>query len=287
YEWDWADRLVRVRSNGVVVLENWYDAQSRRIAKKEVVAGQTKYTLYVWDGWDSVAVLDQTGQVMETHVRGVGLAGDIGTLVALGHHGGSWTNGTYYIHHNHRGDVVLTRSGTTTLGRYEYSAFGKMTLDIGNDVTRFRFSSKETESHCRLVYYGRRFYHVSLSRWLTHDPVHEKGERNLYSFVRNDPISHIDSLGDQARRSWGIFRWWHIRKCKKKIKCWAEECKRNIPNCDEVEGDIWEYIACLDRRHTAIRMCMEAAQEMIVECQRGANPIPPVKFPWEILFTRK
>jgi YD repeat-containing protein len=42
YEWDWADRLVRVSTNGVVLLQNWYDANSRRIAKAELVNGVTK-----------------------------------------------------------------------------------------------------------------------------------------------------------------------------------------------------------------------------------------------------
>jgi len=37
YEWDWADRLVKVTRNGAVVLQNWYDANSRRIAKQELV----------------------------------------------------------------------------------------------------------------------------------------------------------------------------------------------------------------------------------------------------------
>ncbi|MCU0772765.1 MAG: hypothetical protein MUE94_13495 [Verrucomicrobia bacterium] len=41
YEWDSADRLVEVSSNGVPVLQNWYDANSRRIAKLEVVGGVT------------------------------------------------------------------------------------------------------------------------------------------------------------------------------------------------------------------------------------------------------
>jgi hypothetical protein len=66
------------------------------------------------------------GHTFERFTRGVGLAGDMGTLVAATHHTGSWTNGTFYAHHNHRGDIVLTRSGTTTVGQYDYTAFGSL-----------------------------------------------------------------------------------------------------------------------------------------------------------------
>jgi YD repeat-containing protein len=41
YAWDWADRLVKVTSNGVVLLQNWYEGNSRRIAKREVAGGVT------------------------------------------------------------------------------------------------------------------------------------------------------------------------------------------------------------------------------------------------------
>jgi YD repeat-containing protein len=146
YEWDWADRLTKVSSNGVVVLQNWYDAFDRRIAKKEVVNGQTKYALYIWSGWAPVAVMNRSGQLLETFTRGAGKAGDIGSLIAVTHHAGSTTNGTFYAHRNHRGDIVPTRSGTTTVGSYEYSAFGDLRLAIGNDVCRFKFSSKEQET---------------------------------------------------------------------------------------------------------------------------------------------
>ena len=218
---------------------------------------------------------------------GLGLAADIGTLVTVTHHAGSWTNGTFYAHHNHRGDIVLTRSGATTVGRYDYAAFGSLRSQTGPDVCRFTFSSKEYESSCYFYSYGRRFYSPQTQRWIRRDPISESGGLNLYTFVGNDAVNNIDALGKHVIRGWGPVRWWRILKCIKKMKCWAEECMKNIPNCDGVEGDIWEYIACLDRRKEAIKMCMETSREMIEQCQKGVNPVPPVKFPWESLFRRK
>ena len=195
YDWDWADRLVRVASNGVVVLRNWYDAQGRRVAKAERVGGQVVRTLYLWDGWDIVGVMNEAGQMRETFTRGVGLAGDIGTLVAVTHHAGSWTNGTFSAHHNHRGDVILTRSGTTTVGSYDYTAFGTLKSQTGLDVCRFKFSSKERDPSTGFSYYGYRFYSPQRQRWICPDRAVEEGEVNLYGFVLNDPIEKIDATG--------------------------------------------------------------------------------------------
>jgi len=195
YEWDWADRLTHVTSNGVAVLENWYDAQSRRIAKAEVVNGQMVKTLYLYDGWDIVGVMNEAGQMRETFTRGVGLAGDIGTLVAVTHHPASWTNGTFYAHHNHRGDVILTRSGAMTVGRYDYTAFGSLKSQTGPDVCRFKFSSKERHVSAGFSYYGYRFYSPQWQRWICPDRAVEEGEVNLYGFVLNDPIEKIDATG--------------------------------------------------------------------------------------------
>jgi len=213
YEWDWADRLTHVTSNGVAVLENWYDAQSRRIAKAEVVNGQMVKTLYLYDGWDIVGVMNEAGQMRETFTRGVGLAGDIGTLVAVTHHPASWTNGTFYAHHNHRGDVILTRSGATTVGRYDYTAFGALKSQIGIHVSRFTFSSKERDASTGFSYYGYRFYAPQWQRWANVDP-RAKSEHGVYSlltlrghlasynFCGNNPVSNIDDKGDFWEGIW-------------------------------------------------------------------------------------
>ncbi len=40
-----------------------------------------------------------------------------------------------------------------------------------------------------------RWYSPSTGRWFSRDPIEAKGGLNLYSFVRNAPLSHWDSLG--------------------------------------------------------------------------------------------
>ncbi len=44
-------------------------------------------------------------------------------------------------------------------------------------------------------YYGYRYYHTNLGRWLSRDPIGEEGGLNLYSFVGNIPLNAIDQFG--------------------------------------------------------------------------------------------
>jgi hypothetical protein len=42
------------------------------------------------------------------------------------------------------------------------------------------------------------FYNPSSGRWLSRDPLQEKGGRNLYTFVANFPLGKVDALGQVA-----------------------------------------------------------------------------------------
>jgi hypothetical protein len=44
-------------------------------------------------------------------------------------------------------------------------------------------------------YYGLRYYNPTTARWLSRDPLQEKGGRNLYAFVRNNPVNLFDKWG--------------------------------------------------------------------------------------------
>ena len=160
---------------------------------------------------------------VESELRQAEFAGDIGTLVAVTHHTGSAvTAGTYYAHHNHRGDIVATRSGTSTAGTYEYRAFGALKSQAGAAVCRFQFSSKERDASTGFSYYGHRFYAPQWQRWLSLDPLggpafdlsfwlltllHSESlsalsafgivlsEPNGYTFAFNEPITSIDVDG--------------------------------------------------------------------------------------------
>jgi hypothetical protein len=66
---------------------------------------------------------------------------------------------------------------------------------IGGPRRRHRASKKPLYPGSCGVISGRRYYNPSTGRWLSRDPIGEKGGPNLYGFVANDPISKSDALG--------------------------------------------------------------------------------------------
>jgi RHS repeat-associated protein len=264
-------RLAKVLSNGVAVLENWYDTKSRRVAKQEVVAGQTQKWLYLYDGWQIVAVINENGLTQETFTRGIGLGDDIGTSVAVTHHSGSGTSpGTYYIHHNHRGDVMLARLGTATSGTWDYTVFGSLKAQTGTDVCRFTFSSKERDRSTGFSYYGFRFYAPAWQRWPSADPSRENGGFNLYGFVSNDPLQYLDHLGldnpgcdppgDNAIKACPCKKDCMLRCCAEHDKCYYDN------GCSA-----WSWILELSPECAA---CNAVAVGCMISCKTGKGKQP-------------
>jgi RHS repeat-associated protein len=58
-----------------------------------------------------------------------------------------------------------------------------------------RFSTKFTDNESGLLYYGHRYYNPSTGRWPNRDPLGERGGKNLYNFVSNNPQGIIDPDG--------------------------------------------------------------------------------------------
>ena len=100
------------------------------------------------------------------------------------------------------GNVGQLVDGTTgaVVAHYAYDPFGTTLTASGTaaDANPFRFSTKYTDDDTGLLYYGYRFYSPTLGRWLTRDPIHERGGINLYAFVLNRPNNFIDVLGLEA-----------------------------------------------------------------------------------------
>jgi RHS repeat-associated protein len=52
-----------------------------------------------------------------------------------------------------------------------------------------------TETASGVLFYGYRYYFPELGRWLSRDPIGERGGLNVYGFIRNGSLFRMDMLG--------------------------------------------------------------------------------------------
>ena len=199
YVYDSASRLTEVWSNGEMVVENRYDALGRRVIKWTPDATHT----FVYDGWllvverieRSGGQRDQIDYWWGKDASGtLDGAGGIGGLLYIRKNGCE----VYVPLYDGMGNVVqyVDKMGSI-VAQYVYDAFGNTTKKSGvkADELKMRFSTKYFDDESGLYYFGHRFYSPRIARWLTRDPIEERGGLNLYAYCGNNAVKWIDPLG--------------------------------------------------------------------------------------------
>ena len=117
-------------------------------------------------------------------------------------------NGLRFSLSDHLGSSVLELNGKAELITQEsYYPFGGTAWWAGRNEVQasyktLRYSGKERDA-TGLYYYGYRYYAPWLYRWLNPDPGGAIDGLNLYGFVGNDPMGHVDADGRIKRRADG------------------------------------------------------------------------------------
>lgn len=102
----------------------------------------------------------------------------------------------------HSSTIELDGEGRL-LSYEEYAPFGATVYAAGESYAEVslksrRYSGRERDQASGLYYYGARYYAPWLARWLSPDPAGDLDGPNLYAFVGNEPVSHVD-IGGFAR----------------------------------------------------------------------------------------
>ena len=218
YFWDAENRLVRVTDGTDTLAEYAYDYLGRRIGKATTAsAPQLEDSfVYFYDGWNLIAEFSPEEVVAESeeeenywvdtldfsYTWGLDLsqtpqgAGGVGGLLVVEKSGSD--SGEYYPTYDGNGNVseYLNASGGQ-VAHYEYDPFGKqLSLSTGSlDLFAFRFSTKYLDAETGFYYYGFRYLDTVTGRWLSRDPIGERGGLNLYGFVYNNSNKWMDVLG--------------------------------------------------------------------------------------------
>ena len=199
YQYDAANQLTNVvrTADGARVLSARYDALGRRV---EAIRGDGSVERYVYfpGSFLVLAVLDGTNAVKEIYTRGPDLsgsldgAGGIGGILACTYASGA----TYCSHADIMGNVIaLTDASGSVVSTFRYTPFGQLSARTGSVLPRYLFSSKEFDRTANLYYYGYRYYAPRLGRWMTRDPIGEKGGVGLYLCFDNVPVNIFDAIG--------------------------------------------------------------------------------------------
>jgi RHS repeat-associated protein len=134
---------------------------------------------------------DASNAVTREYLWGLSKGGGIGGLLSVRQAGQDYA----YLYDG-KGNVMGLVDGTESpVVTYRYSPFGVLLQKAGTLDQEFRFSTKRCDEGTGLSYYGYRFYAPVLGRWMTRDPLLERGGINLYRFVMNNPVNMHDAFG--------------------------------------------------------------------------------------------
>jgi RHS repeat-associated protein len=220
YFYDSLDRLIALEDSNQRI-EYTYDPFNRRLSKTVFSKGQRspeslqwrvsdglsesdvnhrgeckiKHIRYLWDGDNEIGSMDEKNRIQELRILGEGLGAEIGAAVLYELEGKS-----YMPIHDHRGCVVVLVDLQTQkpIESYRYTAFGEELTH--NTFSPWRFASKRVDEETSLVFFGRRYYHPALGRWITQDPEGFEDGPNLYAYLKNSPLNDFDLYG---LWSWG------------------------------------------------------------------------------------
>jgi|GEM_PF-1400996 len=184
YEWDAMNRLLSITgpTNRTTFA---YDGLGRRVQSIEWQNGVAISTnIFVWDGLALAEQRDGTGSTVIKRFFG---------------QGEQISGVNYYFTRDHLGSIrEMTDESGAIRYRGDYDPYGRSTQVQGDLVPDFGYAGMYYHAASGLSLTFFRVYDPDLGRWLSRDPIGEKGGVNLYNYVINDPINNKDPNGDNA-----------------------------------------------------------------------------------------
>jgi len=172
-------------SGGTAPITLSYDPLGR--LTQSVVGNST--TQFVYDGSRLTAEYDGAGNLVRRYAHGPGTDNP-----EVWYEGATLT-ARNWLESDERGTVIATSDSTGTATVYTYGPYGEPTNWSGS---RFRYTGQIALFEAKLYHYKARIYDPALGRFLQTDPIRNKDDFNLYTYVGNDPLDKTDPTGMNA-----------------------------------------------------------------------------------------
>jgi RHS repeat-associated protein len=189
YQWDAENRLLSIgyKNDASKATAFRYDGMGRRLAIIETNGGAITETRYLWCG-ARLCQARTAGDAVTRRYYPQGMAiPQGGTLL--------------YYGTDHLGSVrdVMAAQNGAKVASYDYDPYGNQIATSGRISVDFRYAGMFYHQQSGLYLTNFRAYDPKTARWLSRDPIREKGGLNLYSYVAANPIKWIDPSGKAAQ----------------------------------------------------------------------------------------
>jgi RHS repeat-associated protein len=181
FQWDARGRLTKATLPNNQQVSYGYDALGRRSSR--TASGVT--TSFLYDGADIVLDKASDGSAID-YLNGLGIDNKLRQTKVTS---------IYFLLDRLRSTAALTNANGEVIEREQYEAFGDTT---GSLLTRYGYTGRERDDITRLTYYRERYYSTESGRFISEDPIHFLGGRNLYSYALNNPAIYTDPSGQVA-----------------------------------------------------------------------------------------
>ncbi len=244
FESDALSQLISIEKADKTTLTFSYDPFGRLLIEKHLDAkGKNKKTLstarYLYLGNQEIGTLTEAGNIETLKIPG--LHGDEIAVTSVAFE----IKGEIFVPlHDIAGNVIslIDPQSRQLVESYQYTAFGEETVrnsygeiekvsPVGNP---WRFAEKRIDQKSGLVLFGFRFFDPSIGRWISQDPAGFIDGPNLYAYLHNNPLSHLDRFGltteSNAQNKFEEYFYGEVE-----THCYCEKhrtCKRG--------GDIWQ-----------------------------------------------
>ena len=179
YTYDLFNRTEKVETFDGHIQINHYDAEGLRSGIEE----DGRLVQFIFRSQEVVTQLEEE-KGMTRYIRGYDLIASDADCAR-----------TYYHYASDElGSITHVVAGEDILNRYEYDAWGNLTLCEETVENRFKFNGQQYDPISQQYYLRARYYNPVIGRFTQEDTYRGDG-LNLYAYCRNNPVYYADPSG--------------------------------------------------------------------------------------------